>query len=217
MRLRRLLWKPAVVLATLAAVVLGPVFFVAVMAAGQVEDSDAAREAPVAMVLGASVHRDGRPSAALAGRLDTALDLYRAGKVRVILVSGDNRTETYNEPAGMKTYLVAHGVPSDKVVADFAGRSTYDSCFRAQAIFGLSRLVVVSQDYHVPRAVATCRSLGIEATGVGDTSFRANHRTWSRGVVREVPAAFKLTADLLTSRTPILGAPEQSVAFALGD
>ena len=214
MPVRRLSWLPVLVATDLAAALLGPCLYVAVVASGKVETTDSADETPVAMVLGASVQRNGTPSAALAGRLDTALDLYRSGKAKVLLVSGDNRTDDYNEPAAMQAYLVDKGVPRSKIVADYAGRSTYDSCFRAREIFGVTRLAVVSQDYHVPRAVATCRSLGVDATGVGDHSMRANRETWSRGAVREIPASLKLTADLLGSRQPVLGSREFSIPFA---
>ena len=78
-------------------------------------------------------------------------------------MSGDNGAREYNEPDAMRRYLVDAGVPADKVVADYAGFDTYDSCSRAQRIFGVDRLTVVTQDYHLPRAVATCRALGLDA------------------------------------------------------
>jgi vancomycin permeability regulator SanA len=81
--------------------------------------------------------------------------LYASGKARVILVSGDNRVADHDEPTGMRDWLAEHDVPADAVVRDFAGRDTYDSCTRAKRIFGVDRVLVVSQAYHLPRAVTT--------------------------------------------------------------
>ncbi|HRU10590.1 MAG TPA: ElyC/SanA/YdcF family protein, partial [Thermoanaerobaculia bacterium] len=129
-----------------------------------------APSADVTLVLGAGLTPSGRPSPYLAARLDVAKALLDAGKTQVILVSGDNRTEDYDEPTAMRDYLVGQGVPAWRIVLDFAGRDTYDSCARAQRIFGVDQLLVVSQGYHVPRAVATCRALGLDAEAVGDWS-----------------------------------------------
>ena len=86
----------------------------------------------------------------------------------MVLVSGDNMAPEYNEPDAMRGYLIDAGVPAEDVVADYAGFDTYDSCARAKRIFGVSELIMVTQSYHLPRAVATCRALGVDATGVGD-------------------------------------------------
>lgn len=92
--------------------------------------------------------------------------------MRVILVSGDNRTHAYDEPRSMRDDLVAAGVPTEAVVLDFAGRDTHDSCQRAHRIFGVDGVTVISQRYHVGRAVALCRAAGMTTNGVGDTSMR---------------------------------------------
>ena len=150
------------------AAVLGSVGWVRATASGHTyADRDLALvpPTPVALVLGAQVYPSGTPSPFLAGRLDLAKRLYDAGLVDVLLVSGDNGAREYNEPDAMRRYLVDAGVPADKVVADYAGFDTYDSCARAQRIFGVDRLTVVTQDYHLPRAVATCRALGLDAVG----------------------------------------------------
>lgn len=176
-----------------------------------------APSAPVAIVLGAGIYPDGSPMLFLQARLDIARELYAAGRVRAILVSGDNSTADYDEPTAMRQYLVSHGIPESKVVRDFAGRDTYDSCARAQRIFGVDRLLVVSQGYHVPRAVATCRALGLDAEAVGDWSVEplSNGATWRWGEFRERGAAWKTVWDLLTRRDPVLGAPESGVRDAL--
>ncbi|MGI3783181.1 MAG: SanA/YdcF family protein [Janthinobacterium lividum] len=197
--------------------VLGSVGWVRATASGHTyADADLALvpPAPVALVLGAQVYPDGRPSPFLAGRLDLAKRLYDAGLVKVILVSGDNGAREYNEPDAMRGYLVDAGVPADKVVADYAGFDTYDSCSRAQRIFGVDRLTVVSQGYHLPRAVATCRALGLDADGVGDDSFRGTE-AWRRGALRDQVACVKTVLDVVTRRDPVLGRRETSVDHAL--
>lgn len=172
-------------------------------------------EAPVALVLGAAVQPDGKPSPYLKARLDLAHELYRAGKVKVILVSGDNGTEHYNEPDTMRNYLIAAGVPAKHVVADYAGFDTYDSCVRATKIFGVTKLTVVTQSYHLMRAVATCRALGIDANGVGDESVDVYGDVWTQGQLRELAANYKMGWDLITQRQPTLGPRETSVDEAL--
>lgn len=212
----------AIVLATISlagtAVVVGSVGFVRAAASGHLHHSVAeVPPAPVALVLGAQVYPSGTPSPFLAGRLDLAKQLYDAGKVQVLLVSGDNMAPEYNEPDAMRAYLIAAGVPADKVVADYAGFDTYDSCARAQRIFNVTHLVVVTQSYHLPRAVATCRRLGLNATGVGDDTGRGGE-AWRRGAVRDQLACVKTVIDLLSRRQPVLGPRETGVdqALALG-
>ncbi|WP_210424386.1 SanA/YdcF family protein [Gephyromycinifex aptenodytis] len=171
---------------------------------------------PVALVLGAGVQPDGKPTPFLAARLDVAADLWHRRKVQVILVSGDNRSTHYDEPTAMRRYLLSVGVPAESIVADYAGRDTYDSCARAQRIFGLQDLVVVSQTYHLPRALAICRSLGLDAIGVGDETMRAYApRVWDEGRLRERAAALKAAWDVFTRRDPVLGPPLSDVQDAL--
>lgn len=179
----------------------------------------------VALVLGAQVHPDGRPSRFLRGRLDRAVELHRAGLVDVLLVSGDNGSDHYDEPTAMKRYLVEAGIPPEDVVADFAGFDTYDSCVRARRIFGVEEVVVVSQGYHLPRAVTTCRLVGVDAVGVGDWSVQGLGSLqdvpvlwrlgWARFAVRELPANLKMLWDVGSRREPTLGDPEPGVQEAL--
>jgi vancomycin permeability regulator SanA len=198
-------------IATLA----GSVGFVRATASGHVYREADVPPAPVALVLGAKVYPNGTPSAFLAARLDLARRLFEAGKVKVILVSGDNMAPEYNEPDAMRAYLIKAGVPADKVIADYAGFDTYDSCFRAKQIFNVSKLIIVTQSYHLPRAVATGRALGVQAVGVGDDTVR-HSVPWRRGVIREQIACVKTVIDLITRRDPVLGRRETSVDEALG-
>ena len=118
------------------------------------------------LVLGAGVLSDREPSRVLLARLETALELYQTGKGSWILVSGDNRAASYNEPQAMRRWLVRHGVPASQVVSDFAGRRTYDSLKRARAVFGIDRLIIVTSDFHLARALFLARRLGLDAYGV---------------------------------------------------
>ncbi|MGI5487394.1 SanA/YdcF family protein [Microtetraspora malaysiensis] len=125
---------------------------------------------PVALVLGAGLTAHAAPTPMLRTRLDIGARLYQAGKIRALLVSGDNSRVGYDEPTAMRDYLTSHGVPAEKVVLDYAGFDTWASCVRARKIFGASRAIVVTQNFHLPRAVALCRTAGLDAFGVGDDS-----------------------------------------------
>ncbi|MFC5750380.1 SanA/YdcF family protein [Actinomadura rugatobispora] len=169
---------------------------------------------PVALVLGAGIRGD-QPSIFLARRLELARDLYQRGKVKVILVSGDNRVAGYDEPTVMRDHLVAAGVPDRKIVRDFAGLDTWDSCTRAKRIFGVQRLTVVTQGFHLPRAVALCRAAGLDARGVGDPSPRTMPGT-TIGYGREPLAMLKAMTSLATRPDPAhLGRAEPGVHDAL--
>ncbi len=164
---------------------------------------------PVALVLGAGLWPDGSPTPVLRDRVATAADLYFAGKVQKLLLSGDNRFVSYNEPAAMARYARSLGVPAEALVLDYAGRRTYDSCYRARVIFGVTAVVVVTQRFHLPRAVYTCRALGLDAVGVA-----ADRRRYRRGPalywgLREFPATLRALVDVhLTHPLPVLGEPE---------
>ncbi|WP_315987437.1 vancomycin high temperature exclusion protein [Actinomadura sp. HBU206391] len=171
--------------------------------------------APVALVFGAGLFGD-RPSPFLAGRLDVAARLYRLGKVRAILVTGDNGTRSYDEPTAMRDYLTGHGVPAAKVVLDYAGFDTWDSCVRARRVFGVHRAVVVTQRFHLPRAVATCRAAGIDASGVGHDSSSMAAVTTKAGYARELAASAKALFDLARRPRPrFLGPAEPGVRRAV--
>lgn len=130
------------------------------------EELERVPEAPVALVLGCSPRlADGRTNLYFARRIDAAVELYRSGRIHALIVSGDNRRADYDEPTAMKAALVAAGVPEERVYCDFAGFRTLDSVARADLVFGQRRIVVVSQRFHVERAVYLARQRGIEAFG----------------------------------------------------
>lgn len=210
--LRRLIGT-VIVLALVA--VVGGFAWVRVIARGRIYSAAEAPRRDVALVLGAGLSSDGTPSPYLSGRLDEAITLYNAGSVSVILVSGDNRTTSYSEPDAMVTYLVKHGVPDEDVIADYAGLDTYDSCYRARHIFGVTSVTVIGQSYHIARAVTTCRMIGLDAIGVGNEQAHSTS-TWRWGIIREFGSNVKLAADLVRRReATIMGAQETSVTEAL--
>lgn len=168
-------------------------------------------ERRVALVLGARVYRSGRLSAMLSDRVSAAADLYHAGRVDMLLMSGDNSSPDYNEPDAMREYAVSLGVPRENVHVDYGGRRTYDSCYRARYIFGVDSATVVTQEFHVPRAVMLCGGLGIDAVGVGadyqrPRGYSRRSLTYSR--IREVPATAVALIDLLRRHEPpVMGEP----------
>jgi vancomycin permeability regulator SanA len=207
--------RRAVVGSALAAVVAlqiqaGADLWVRDKAAGHTYTEASVPAAPVALVLGAQVYDDGTPSPFLAARLDIARRLLADGKIRAILVSGDNRRHEYNEPGAMFEWLVARGVPTQRIVLDFAGFDTYDSCDRARRVFGVRQAIVVTQTYHLDRAVTLCRELGVDATGVGDDSVRIYRQPWRNSVVRERGAVVKAVFDVLSHRDPVFLGPHET-------
>ncbi|MFD9357813.1 vancomycin high temperature exclusion protein [Streptomyces sp. NPDC060031] len=169
--------------------------------------------AEVAVVFGAGLW-NGRPTPYLADRLDAAAELYRAGKVKVVLVTGDNSRSEYDEPDAMRTYLTGHGVPDGRIVSDFAGFDTWDSCVRAREIFGVRRAVLISQGFHIRRAVALCQAAGLDSYGVGVADV--HDATWYYGGAREVFAAGKAALDAVFQPQPrFLGPKEEGVSRAL--
>ncbi|MCM2388541.1 YdcF family protein [Streptomyces sp. CWNU-1] len=167
----------------------------------------------VAVVFGAGLWQ-GRPTAYLAHRLDAAAELYRTGKVKVVLVTGDNSRVEYDEPDAMRTYLTKRGVPDGRIVSDYAGFDTWDSCVRAKKIFGVDRAVLVTQGFHIRRALTLCRSAGVDSYGIGVAEPR--DATWYYGGAREMLAAGKAALDVALEPDPqFLGAKEKGVQEAL--
>lgn len=164
--------------------------------------------ARVAVVFGARVFPDGRLSAMLQDRVETAVQLYHAGKVDKLLMSGDNRFVDYDEPGRMMAYAIERGVPAADIQPDYAGRRTYDTCYRAKAIFQVETAVLVTQDFHLPRALFTCRNLGLPVVGVA-ADLRPYHQgsiTWS--TTRELPATLLALVDVIRRQpAEVLGDP----------
>lgn len=190
-----------------------PATWMHVVTAGRLRTAADAPRAEVAVVFGAGLW-DGEPSPYLAHRLDTAALLYREGRVKVLLVTGDNSREDYDEPDAMRTYLTGHGVPDGRIVSDYAGFDTWDSCVRARKIFGVHRALLISQGFHLRRAVALCEAAGVSSYGV---AAKDRHDvTWYYGGTREIFAAGKAALDALFQPDPrFLGPREPGVSRAL--
>lgn len=169
-------------------------------------------EAPprsVAIVFGAGLWRDGSPSPVLRDRVAAAAELYFAGKVRKLLMSGDNRFINYNEPGAMRQYALSLGVPEEDIVLDYAGRRTYDTCYRAKGIFGVKEAILVTQSFHLPRALYTCNHLGVSAVGVAADRRPYAWRSRLYWHSREVPATLVALWEVHVTRPlPVLGDPE---------
>jgi SanA protein len=165
-------------------------------------------EQPVAIVFGAGYWPNGVLSLILRERLDAALELYETGRVQKLLFSGDNQVVEYNEPERMLAYALEHGVPREDIVLDYAGRRTYDTCYRARDIFQLSNAILVTQHYHLPRALETCRTLGLDTVGYAANRYQHKGYYLILYRVREIPALWLAWWDLHVGRpVPILGEP----------
>ena len=171
---------------------------------------DAVPSARAAVVLGCSrTVRGGLGNLYYQHRIRAAADLYAAGKVRAVIVSGDNQVKSYDEPTDMKGDLVACGVPADRIVCDYAGFRTLDSVVRARKVFGLNDFIVVSQPFHVRRAVFLARGFGINAIGyeAEDVPGRYSVKT----CLREQLAKIAALVDVVIRRQPKFLGPLEKV------
>ncbi len=171
---RRWRWKRTGLLIIVAGVWLGLLLNIGLPAATSAyrfDDVGSVTPHTVGLIFGAGLV-NGKPSPALAERVQGGVALYRASKIQHLLMSGDNSASNYDEVSAMRDYAISLGVPAAAITRDYAGFSTYETCFRAREIFGVADAVVVTQDYHLPRAVYTCRSLGIDAVGLAIPDWR---------------------------------------------
>jgi SanA protein len=202
---RGLLWTLVAVVVLIVLAVIVIVLVPSVIIAGStrshiVSSPQAAPAATVVIVPGARVYADGTPSPMLVDRLDTAVELYKLGKVKKVLVSGNNGPGGNRQVDVMLQYCLDHGIPAQDVFTDYQGFDTYDTMYRARDVFQVKDALIATQDYHLPRAVYIARTLGIDATGVS-----ANIQPYSQWVsaVREWPARVKAFFELhLTKPKP---------------
>ena len=162
----------------------------------------------VAIIFGAGLTRSGEATPVLRDRVETGVRLYFSGKVEKLLMSGDNRFIEYNEPEAMRRVALDLGVPASDIVLEYGGRRTYDTCYRAQAIFGVEQAILVTQKFHLARALFLCNALGLDGVGV-----EANNRVYLKRSLffwnlRELPATLTAFADILTRPQPVLGPRE---------
>ena len=161
----------------------------AIEPAQQASDEADIFDADAIVVLGAGINWDGSPSAVLKDRLDVAIGLYRAGVAPKIIMSGDNSDASYNEVMAMANYAIEQGVNRNDIFCDHAGVSTYDSMYRLCNVFGVNRCVVVTQEYHLYRALYDACAFGIDARGVA--SDRASYADKDAYEQREALARIK--------------------------
>lgn len=155
------------------------------------------------IVLGAKVYQSGTLSSYLQQRVDAAIQLYNEGKVERFLLSGDHGTSTYDEVNTMKAFIESKGIPSEDIFLDHAGFNTYNSMVRAHQIFEVNNCVIVSQDYHLPRAVYIANQVGLNAQGFAqNSSVLPAHR---RNKVREILARTKSFLEVLFQLPPKYG------------
>ena len=199
--------RRVVALAVLAvALLLAVSEYVELSYAGRIGSRTEVPDQPVALVFGAGLAPGGVPSPVLKQRMDAAIALYRTGKVQKLLLSGDNTDPYHDETKAMRRYALDRGLPSRDVIGDYAGVSTYDSCYRARFIFGVDHALLVTQDFHLPRALFIANSLGIQAWGVA--ANRQAHRR-DRYRPRELLARIAAAAEVvLKPRARLMGPKE---------
>jgi SanA protein len=190
-------------------ILLVPRLIIATYARSRIVNAEKSPSRPVAIVFGAGLWRDGSPTPVLRDRVATAASLYFAGKVEKLLMSGDNRFANYNEPAAMRLYALDLGVPDQAIVLDYAGRRTYDTCYRARDIFEVHQAILITQSFHLPRAIFLCEAMGVSVVGV-PADLRQYRRSsllyWN---LRELPATLTaLWEAYVTHPQPVLGNPE---------
>lgn len=162
----------------------------------------------IAIVFGAGLTRSGATTPVLADRVTAAAGLYFTGKAEKLLMSGDNRFVDYNEPEAMRQKALSLGVPDDAIVLDYAGRRSYDTCYRAKAIFKVDQAILVTQAFHMPRVLYLCNRLGLDAIGV-ESDLRIYRKSsmlyWN---IRELFATAAALWDVnIGHPIPVLGDP----------
>jgi len=166
---------------------------------------------PVAIIFGALIYGNHSLSGMLADRVEAGAELYHAGKVKALLLTGDNHIDGYNEPEAMRQYALTLGVPDSALVLDYAGFRTYDSCYRARDIFKVAKVILVTQAFHLDRALLICNSLGIDAVGVAADEMRPGGyetHTLLMSQLREFPSTVLSVINLLSGQKPtFLGEP----------
>lgn len=155
----------------------------------------------VAIVFGAGIYPDGTPSPMLADRVDAAVELYKKGRVQKLLMTGDNSRDDYDEVSAMQRHAIAQGIPIEDITLDHAGFSTYESCYRAKEIFGIQQAVLVTQNFHLSRAIYTCQQLNVEAVGLGTPDWGSYSKaTVTRYTAREKLSVLKALWEVHISR-----------------
>ena len=198
--MKKKIWWAALILALLGlfccAVVLGINGYVVHSTKNQIIEPAAAaalEDVDCILVLGCRVYEDGTPSHMLEDRLRRSVELYHMGTAPKLLMSGDHGRQEYDEVGAMKRYAIAEGIDSGDVFMDHAGFSTYESLYRAKEIFGVKKVIIVTQDYHLHRALYIARIMGLEAYGV-----ESNYRSYAGQFMRQIREILARNKDVLT-------------------
>ncbi|MBL8102228.1 MAG: YdcF family protein [Anaerolineales bacterium] len=206
-KLFKFIWRALLVSGVLTAIALFlPKFVVLLFASPRSFSVDDVPPARVAIVFGAGLLYDGSAGPVLSDRVETAVKLYQQGRVEKLLMSGDNRFIEYNEPEAMRQYALERGVPDKDIVLDYAGRRTYDTCYRAEHIFQVDSAILVTQAFHLPRALFLCNWFGVEAIGVESNNRYFLKRSRIYWNTRELFANFQAVWDVMVTKPlPVLG------------
>ena len=203
MKIKKVLWKVIIVLICLLILVGIWVLSINAYVVGAVKENIISQELAAELedvdciiVLGCLVRNNGELSDMLADRMKQSIELYALGVSSKILVSGDHGRVEYDEVNAMKQYAIDSGIPSEDIFMDHAGFSTYDSIYRAKEIFGADKIVIVTQEYHLYRALYIAKSLGIEAYGVS-----ADYRKYRGQAMRDIREILARNKDFLYALT----------------
>lgn len=203
----KFIWHTLLVLGSFTAIALFfPKLVVLLFASPRTFSVENVPSTRIAIVFGAGLLRDGSAGPVLSDRVETAVNLYQQGNVNKLLMSGDNRFIEYNEPEAMRRYALERGVPDEDIVLDYAGRRTYDTCYRAKHIFQVDTAILVTQPFHLPRALFLCNWFDVEATGVEANNRYFLKRSRIYWNARELFANFQAVWDvMITKPLPVLG------------
>jgi len=158
-----------------------------------------APHAPVGIVFGAGLLRNGTPTTILYDRVAAASQLYSDGKIDELLMSGHETDEGYSEPQAMRILAESLGVPTGAIQTDGLGARTFTTCERALSTFGIRKALLITQNYHLPRALAICHGLGMEAVGVSADLRPYNPRALQYWEIREIPATLVALVEIVVA------------------
>ncbi len=206
-KIAKFIWRSALVLGLFVFVGLSmPKLIVLLFAAPRTFRMEDVPQTRVAIVFGAGLLRDGSAGPVLSDRVETAVKLYQTGRVNKLLMSGDNSFVEYNEPEAMRQYALERGVPNEDIVLDYAGRRTYDTCYRAKHIFQVDTAILVTQAFHMPRALFLCNWFDVKSTGVESNNRYFLKRSRIYWNTRELFANFQAVWDVMVTKPlPVLG------------
>lgn len=196
----KLLFRWALIITSLVILLTIPRKYFQLRFGPKIHQPDQAPAKDIAIVFGAGLRRDGFPTNVLADRVRMASALYNEGKVNKLFLSGSTRTPAYDEPAAMRELAIQLGVPQEDIIVDPHGFRTYDTCYRAKHVFNFKDAILVSQAFHLPRALGICEAIGLQADGVASDLSRYSPRAARFWSLREIPAAIVALWDVYVAK-----------------